>query len=365
MKKIISLILFLFSTTIFANQQYRVVIDAGDEASRLHIFKFEEKKPLPDIKEIFTEEVSPPLYTFANAPEKAGESLKKLLDDAKEKLSGQSSEIYVMGTNKMRALPIEKQAAIYANITGYIKSNYDFKLNKVETLSGKMLGVYLWLSANYLAQHFQQTNVVSGVVNVSNTSTEIAFPVKELSQSDDEVKLQFNDQYYVIFSKSFPSLGLENVRDELNKTDMANACYPFEFPFSESIKGNFKLSICRNIYTNVIQKHIPQFLPAYENLRFIAAGKAYRVYGDFLGAADPDQLSYLSRLDLVCSANWDSLRQEYDNFSETELANLCANAVFFNQFFYDALKLKGSDLWVADKIDRQTIDWPLGLLLLN
>ena len=368
MKKLFTLIMLLFTTKIFATPQYTIVIDAGDTNSRLHLFQYDSSTNIPTIKEIFSEKSEKPLADFATQPNYAGESLKKLLNDSKEKLislhiDSQSVPISVLGTEKMRTLNTDTQQLIYTNVSDYIKNNYTYTPRQIQSISGKTQGVYAWIDANYLAENFQPETTTHAILNIEQFSTEIAYATHSSHPSEDETQFTIGNLHYTIFSKSFSTLGEESSRLEADKFQTAQTCYPIDYPFSPTTKGNFNISSCKNNYANVIAKfNLISELPPFKEQKFLLFSNTYRIY-DFLGAADPDQYVFEARLYYACGLSWEAMKNEYDFFSESELSSICANSIFIDQLIYAELKLHGEQLWVTDKINRQEIDWPMGEVL--
>src|SRR3990167_8933988 len=159
MRKILLILLvIIFITPAFAKSSYSIVIDAGSSGSRLHFFKYTTGKGnIPVItEEISPIKIKPGLSSYATNPKGAAESLKPLLDAAiqqtqKQSIDPQTVSFILMATAGMRLLPTETQNQIYTEITNYIKTNYSFSIKTIETISGKMEGIYAWLEVNYLS----------------------------------------------------------------------------------------------------------------------------------------------------------------------------------------------------------------------
>ena len=82
-----AIIFSVVSTHAFSKNNYIIYIDAGSSSSKLHIFEYEKSSSIPMIKDVFSESTKPGLSEYADHPESAGNSLKKLLDDATQFLS--------------------------------------------------------------------------------------------------------------------------------------------------------------------------------------------------------------------------------------------------------------------------------------
>jgi Golgi nucleoside diphosphatase len=178
---------FLSAHAFADNKNYTIFIDAGSSGSRLHIFEYEKSLPLPMIKDVFSESIKPGLSEYAAHPESAGQSLKKILDDANQfllekKINPHFIRVHLFATAGMRLLPEDKQQAIYRNVTNFIQNNYDFNTPDIRTISGKMEGVYSWLDVNYLLGNFQNNRTTTGTIDMGGASTQITFATNDLSK---------------------------------------------------------------------------------------------------------------------------------------------------------------------------------------
>ncbi len=367
MKRLIfSIIILLFTINSFASKpEYKIIIDANDTQSILHLFQVENIKPLPLIKEIFSSTALSTLSSYADHPQDAGISLNNVLREAltylkKINIDPYTVPISIFGTSSMRLLDENKQSAIYENVKEYIINHYTFILGCAKTLSGTMQGLYYWLDANYIAGNFIKNEPPQGIINVGNLSSEMAFATNDTRNLDDKINLKINNIPYSIYSKSFSDLGQDSARWVMNKFEQARYCYPIGYPMENQQIGQFDLKTCGSIYSKVTDPiHLP--IDIHEQ-KFIAFSGAARIY-DFLSAEIPDQMSFEARLYYVCDTPWDLMKLEYSDIIPIQtLSSYCANAVFIDQLFYNKLKLQSYQLWVTDKINQQKVDWPLGML---
>lgn len=352
----------LCTATLFAAQpQYKVIIDAGDTVSRLHIFQIEPAEPLPIVKDIFTENNATALASFSDNPPLAGLSFKKILDDAQQKLiqlgvNPATVAINVMGTDAMRMLSETKQRNLYAQVMQFIQAHYPFAIEKNESLSVATQSIYEWLDANYLAANFAAGMKTVGVLKIANQSAALAYETADASRAT--ARMTINHQTHYIVSEPYSMLGENAMRDEMSHHALAHNCYPLNFPLSP-IAGNFNLPRCRGIYAGLVEQYRVT-KPLRE--KFVVFANGYRSY-DFLGAEIPDQDSFEARLNYVCLLPWELMKKEYEGMSEQELSVKCANAVWVDQFIYGTLQLKEEQIWPAARINRMEIDWPLGMVL--
>ncbi len=370
-KKIIAFLFALLITPSYAAQsQYSIIVDAGSSGEYLHLFQSEKNADLPKIQDIFSEKNTIDLASFVNHEKEAGLSLQKLLDDAREKLKALNIDektvlIQVNGTENMRSLPVDTQNAIYTAISDYIRNNYNFSIRDISTLSGKMEGVYDWLAVNYLDERFNSEQPMLGILSNSNLTNTIAFSTQDTSKPNDEVTLNVNHKKITIFSKNFPNLGLDPARLSMNNDKLAYTCYPIDYPLNPNTKGNFNLPPCGSIYANIIKKStLLNQLADFSTTQFVIPSDAYQTL-DFFDVEIPDRESVEARIYYVCSTTWNDMQNEYNGMPAAMLSAICANAVYLDQLLFYALHLVSNQLWITDKINRQEIGWPLGMLLLE
>lgn len=360
----IFIICLIFSTIGFTNSlNYSIIIDASETGSRLHLYEYEKSQKLPLIKEIYTDFIDINLASFADSPQGAGTSLEKILNACDKKIKQLGIEkvaMNVMGTANMRLLPEQKQIKIYDAVKNYIKEHYEFRIDKIETLSGKWEGIYDWLTANYLADIFQNKKSTFGILAVKNFSTEIAYELFHSTKRDDETNVVINGKNHIIYSKSFLSLGQDVIRDLINKDSLAYKCYTIGYPLKPDFKGDFDIPMCASIYNKELKK-FPLVIAPFKG-KLIAFANAAKIF-NFLSAETSDRISFESRLFYTCTLPWDLFQLEYSDLPKSELPHICANAVYIDQLIYDGFKLASDQFWVTSHIDKQPLDWPLGMIL--
>jgi apyrase len=320
---------------------------------------------MPVVSDVFSESVKPGLSSYAGQPESAGDSLKKLFDDAVQFLQKNNVDVKtvpmnIYGTAGMRLLSEENQEAIYANITYYLKKNkYQFGTPDAKTISGKMEGLYGWLDVNYLSENFQNHQSTLGSIDMGGASTQIAFATDDQSKPDDEISVTINNQTYRVFSKSFLRLGQDQARDKMSSDPEASACYPTNYPFSSGV-GKFDFATCKPIYENIIKdKQVAEQIISSPD-HFVAYSGIYFTYNFFNMDQTPEQAILESRIGTVCSESWEQLQKDYPTVAAPYLSAYCANGVYQDQLLYSTYQLQGKQMTVVNQINQTGIDWTLG-----
>jgi len=364
--------LFISSFSIFAAEShYAIFVDAGSSGSRLHIYQYDGASAMPVLTDIVPADLKaakPGLASYADQPQASGASLKPIFDSAVKILPNdidpKSIKVYVMGTAGMRLIPDAKQQAIYANVTQYLKDNYQFAVGDVETIPGKMEGFYGWLDVNYLANNFQNHQPTIGSIDMGGASTQIAYEIHEFNKTnaDDEISVEINHQNYTLFSKCFLGLGQDQARATITADAAAKACYPQGFAFNPPSVGEFNFATCAGIYQNLIQKHSvrEQILPIKGQTFIAYSGVAY-TYQFFNLDKTFDKSIVVSTIDKACNESWDQLQKEHpgDKYAST----YCANGVYQTQLLYSTYGIQGYLLTVSNQINQKDIDWTLGAML--
>ncbi|EKD53805.1 MAG: GDA1/CD39 family protein [uncultured bacterium] len=377
MKKSLITLIFLALTVMSfsamaADNNYAVFIDAGSSGSRIHVFQYQPSTDLPVLNDVFSENVKPGLSSFADHPNDAGVSLKKLLDDASQFLQKQGVDVHaapinVLATAGMRLLPEDKQAAIYANVRNYIQTNTVFPISHIETISGKMEGLYGWLDINYLSGNFAEQKSTVGSIDMGGASTQIAFETDDQSRPDDEISVNINHQQHNVFSKSFLGLGEDQARGTMQKDQRSSTCYPNQYVSKTSV---FDFSTCSTLYATIIQnQHVSEQILSTAKKSFIAYSGIYYTFNFFGVDGFPTEDVLNMHIDSECYGNWDDFKKRHPTVDEKYLSSYCADGSYHSQLLYHAYHLIGSpypsqsQVEVAEQINKHDIDWTLGAAL--
>lgn len=363
-KKILAPLIACLSGSIQA-AQYSIIIDASSRGEHLHLFQYEKNASLPSINDIFSVKNDTDLAVYVDHPSDAGPSLKKLLDAVDIKLSAmhidkKTVSLNVAGTENMRSFSNEAQDKIYSSISGYVSAHYFFSVADIKTLPRKMEGVYDWLSINYLDGRFKENQPMLGVLKNDALTMEIAYATIDTSKSADEMDLVVDHHRYTIFSKIFSGLGIDQARAAMNGNEN---CYPSGYSLSPDKTGHFNLSACALNYSAILQKQdVPAQLLPFNHQMFVAFSGVDETF-DFFGIEVPDRGAAEARIYYVCADTWENMKKEYEGMPETALSTICANAIYLDQLIFNTYQLQSEQLWITDNINRQKIDWPLGMVL--
>lgn len=373
MKKCI-IAFFLFSgTPSFAadDLRYEIIIDLRGTESYLHLFEYQTTKTIPKIKELLTLQQTMSSQTLTDLGD-SNVSLIPLFDEAikiaQQKNGANKIPVRILGTGKIRLLSKLEQERIYSTIENRLNDTYHSKITITEnrTLPGKLESLYHWLTINYLLNHFEHHSQTVGSVSINASSAEIAFEIKKTARPIDETVLTIDGKNYIVFSKSFLTLGLDQARQHMLLDTDANRCYPPDTPFRKKESGQFNLVICRSIYHQIIENfNIPQqLLPVYKTSLFVAFNQLYDIYHFFQEVPHPpDQETFeQSTIDPICHHPWKTFNEAYPYPPRSLLQNYCGNGIYITDLLYNGFKIHSSQLKMLSTINNQKIDWPLGAI---
>ncbi|KAG9587775.1 nucleoside phosphatase GDA1/CD39, partial [Aureobasidium melanogenum] len=228
--------------------QYALMIDAGSTGSRIHVYRFNNCGPTPELeKEHF--EMTPKkeggsgLSSYDADAEGAAKSLDVLLEVAMknvpDKLKG-CTPIAVKATAGLRKLGPEKSDAILKAVRNRLETQYPFPVvseanGGVEVMDGKDEGVYAWITTNYLLGKIggPDKTPTAAVFDLGGGSTQIVFEPtfaqakdggmpEELAEGDHKYKLSFGGRDFTLYQHSYLGYGLMAARENLHKVVIDN-----------------------------------------------------------------------------------------------------------------------------------------------
>jgi apyrase len=373
--KLILLTIFLSITNIASADQnhYSIIVDAGSSGSRLHLFEYhhDENNQLI-VKDIFIKKTNSGLSSYSNHPGEAALSLKSLFDAADTKvrslaISPKEVSVDILATAGMRLLPEKSQQDIYTHVQDYLDSHYSFSIKNVKTISGKMEGIYAWLELNYLEGNFAPGKETLGIIDMGGASTQIAFATQDTSRIDDEATVNINQQKYIIFSKSFLGLGLNQAIAAMREDEKFSACYPSGYISLATSETQYDFQKCSSIFKKVIAKHsIAEQLIPFDKTDFAVFSGVYDTF-NFFGVEDASQGALEARMKYICTMQWNDMQKEYQDSQVADdiLSTYCAKGIYLSNLLYNSYHLSYSQMWVTSKAhDHHELEWTMGVLLI-
>ncbi|KAL6875435.1 GDA1/CD39 family domain-containing protein [Trichoderma longibrachiatum] len=230
--------------------QYVLMIDAGSTGSRIHVYKFNNCGPIPELeKEEFkmTEKSVGGLSAFKNDPVAAAKSLDPLMAVAMEHVPDalkKCSPVAVKATAGLRLIGKELADAILAEVRRHLEQDYPFPVvsaeqNGVAIMDGSDEGVYAWITTNYLLGKIggPDKSETAAVFDLGGGSTQIVFEPtfkdaadggmpEKLAPGDHKYELDFGGHKFDLYQHSHLGYGLMSARKALHSAlidDLAKA----------------------------------------------------------------------------------------------------------------------------------------------
>ncbi|RKF53191.1 putative guanosine-diphosphatase [Golovinomyces cichoracearum] len=225
--------------------QYVLMIDAGSTGSRIHVYKFNNCGPTPDLEhEEFkmTEKKSggSGLSSYKDDYEGAARSLDVLMDVAMKTVPDElksCTPVAVKATAGLRLLGSGMSEKILEAVRNRLENVYPFPVvsseeNGVAIMDGKDEGAYAWITTNYLLGKIggQDQSQTVAVLDLGGGSTQIVFEPKfkdssnekfakgKLADTDFKYNLSFGGQEYQLYQNSYLGYGLMSARESIHKT---------------------------------------------------------------------------------------------------------------------------------------------------
>jgi guanosine-diphosphatase len=222
--------------------QYALMVDAGSTGSRIHVYKFNNCGPTPELEsEVF--EMTPKreggsgLSSYRDDAQAAAQSLDVLLDVAVKNVPPsyqRCTPIAVKATAGLRKLGDEMSQAILKAVRTRLETKYPFPVvaqdkGGVEVMEGKDEGVYAWITANYLLGKIggPDKTPTAAVLDLGGGSTQIVFQPtfkeaahggmpEKLAEGDHKYELSFGGRDFELYQHSYLGYGLMEARNNLH-----------------------------------------------------------------------------------------------------------------------------------------------------
>ncbi|XP_030069668.1 nucleoside diphosphate phosphatase ENTPD5 isoform X3 [Microcaecilia unicolor] len=203
---------------------YGIMFDAGSTGTRIHIYSFTQKYPdqLPELRKEIFESVKPGLSAYADIPEQGAETIRGLLEVAKDAVPSshwKKTPVVLKATAGLRLLPEKKAQALLSEVKNVLEeSPFLVPDNSVSIMNGTYEGILAWITVNFLTgQLYSQSKQTVGILDLGGASTQITF----LPQSEETLEqspLDFITSFkmfhttYKLYTHSYLGLGLKAAR---------------------------------------------------------------------------------------------------------------------------------------------------------
>ncbi|WPG99820.1 putative guanosine-diphosphatase [Acrodontium crateriforme] len=223
--------------------QYALMIDAGSTGSRIHVYRFNNCGPTPELEdEIFKmtekKEGGSGLSSYDADAEGAAKSLDVLMDVAVKSVPDKiksCTPVAVKATAGLRKLGEEKSNAILKAVRARLETVYPFPVvgeehGGVQVMDGKDEGVYAWITTNYLLGKIggPDNTPTAAVFDLGGGSTQIVFQPtfkqaenggmpETMAPGDHKYDLKFGGRDFSLYQHSYLGYGLMEARNNLHR----------------------------------------------------------------------------------------------------------------------------------------------------
>lgn len=214
------------STLDGSTEFFGIMFDAGSTGSRIHVFKLQQDPTAKDgayqLLDEFFMATKPGLSSYANDPAKAADSLRSMLDKAKQHIPSSKWSKTALGlkaTAGLRLLSNKTALAILDEVSKLFQS-YPFQTSSsgISILEGAEEGLFCWFTINFLKGLLQSLDKTVGILDLGGGSTQITYlptpgvKANELIPQGYLVGVQMLGQELDIYTYSYLGLGINSVR---------------------------------------------------------------------------------------------------------------------------------------------------------
>ncbi|KAJ7344983.1 hypothetical protein JRQ81_000933 [Phrynocephalus forsythii] len=203
---------------------YGIMFDAGSTGTRIHIYTFIQRSPENPAElegEIF-ESVKPGLSAYADRPEKGAETVRQLLNMAKEVVPAshwEKTPVVLKATAGLRLLAEHKAEALLSEVRAvFEESPFLVPDNCVSIMDGTYEGILAWITVNFLTgQLYGQSSQTVGTLDLGGASTQITFlpqleETMEQTPADFFTSFQMFNSTFKLYTHSYLGFGLKAAR---------------------------------------------------------------------------------------------------------------------------------------------------------
>ncbi|KAG9791547.1 putative guanosine-diphosphatase [Exophiala dermatitidis] len=222
--------------------QYAIMIDAGSTGSRIHVYRFNNCGPTPELEneEFKMTEKRPEgsgLSSYKSDAEGAAKSLDPLMEVAMKTVPDEyksCTPVAVKATAGLRLLGEEMSAKILEAVRHRLETQYPFPVvsrekGGVEIMKGEDEGVYAWITTNYLLGKIggPDDTPTAAILDLGGGSTQIVFQPtfknsphggmpEKMADGDHKYNLKFGGREFELYQHSHLGYGLMSARKALH-----------------------------------------------------------------------------------------------------------------------------------------------------
>lgn len=223
--------------------QYALMIDAGSTGSRIHVYRFNNCGPTPELeheefKMTEKRKGGSGLSSYGEDAEGAAKSLDVLMQVALDTVPADyqsCSPVAVKATAGLRMLGKEMSDNILEAVRKRLETQFPFPVvskenGGVEIMDGKDEGVYAWITTNYLLGKIgsPEKTPTAAIFDLGGGSTQIVFePIfntkgpdglpEKMVNGNHTYELKFGGRDFTLYQHSHLGYGLMAARDAVHR----------------------------------------------------------------------------------------------------------------------------------------------------
>ncbi|RCV44572.1 hypothetical protein SETIT_9G385000v2 [Setaria italica] len=385
---------------------FSVIIDGGSTGTRAHVFAA-GPDGRPDLARSAVMRVTPGLSSFAADPARAGESLRPLIEFAREKIGAAAaeSEVRLMATAGLRLLEEHAQEAILASCREVLRaSGFRFEDAWAKVIPGSDEGIYAWVAANYaLGRLGGDPNKTVGIIELGGASAQLTFVSDEVLPPELSNNFIFGETTYTLYTNSFLNFGQNAAQDSFHEilrsrgssknNTLVDPCAPRGYSRNEEVmvrtsgssrstlenqyvdSGNGNFTECRSSSLLLLQKgkekcqyeqcHLGStFVPELRG--YFLATENFYFTSKFFGLKKSSSLSdFVLAGEQVCNQDLSTLRKKYPNRSDEDFSRYCFSSAYIVALLHDSLGVPLDDKRIeySNQVGDIQVEWALGAFI--
>ncbi|XP_066521568.1 ectonucleoside triphosphate diphosphohydrolase 1 isoform X2 [Hoplias malabaricus] len=413
---IISMVVIAVAQNKILNQKYKygIVLDAGSSHTSVYIYRWPAEKENNTGMVEQTESCNVEgkgISGYSDEPQKAGESLKKCMDEAKRAIPDfrhRETPVYLGATAGMRLLKKENDAAsdkVLESVEKYLQT-YTFSYQGARIITGQEEGAFGWITVNYLSDNFRKASGTLGALDLGGASTQITFvSEKRVESPENAIGFRLYGRDYNVYTHSFlcygkdqvlkialekqipPVSGAETITLEdpcfhsgyiVNKTFQSVFNSPCvkgsnlpEKYFTHIGTGNW--TACHEVVRKVFNESSCRYSTCSFNGVFqppvegkFGAFSAFFFVMDFLNLTSYSLDEAKEELAKYCATPWNTLKQNHLDVKEKYLSEYCFSGTYILTLLedgYDFTSVNWKNIEFIKKIGNSDAGWTLGYML--
>lgn len=392
-----------------ASARFSVIIDGGSTGTRAHVFAT-GLDGRPDLARSSVMRVSPGLSSFAAEPERAGESLRPLIEFAREKIGGAGgapaeAEVRLMATAGLRLLEERAQEAVLASCRAVLRaSGFRFEDAWAKVIPGSDEGIYAWVAANYaLGRLGGDPNKTVGIIELGGASAQLTFVSDEVLPPELSNNFTFGEKIYTLYTNSFLNFGQNAAQDLFHERlrsggssengTLVDPCAPRGYSRNEEVtmgtsgasrstlenhyvdSGNGNFTECRSSSLLLLQQgkekcpyqqcHLGStFVPELRG--YFLATENFYFTSKFFGLKRSSSLSDFALAgEEFCNQDLSTLRKRYPDRSDEDFSRYCFASAYIVALLHDSLGVPLDDKRIeySNQVGDIQVEWALGAFI--